>query len=88
MRKDFDIKLAAKNETASSDNKSVEERFNAYRAKMEDASIARQLQKLFVRLQMSDARAVETRDLTKSFGWTGAVAFNQHDVQVGSEPLP
>ena len=30
---------------------------------------------------MSDLRAVKTKDLTKSFGWTDADAFTQHDVQ-------
>lgn len=47
----------------------------------EARSIPLQLQKLFARLQLSDLRAVKTKDLTKSFGWTDADAFTQHDVQ-------
>lgn len=41
-----------------------------------------QLQRLFVHLNFfTDVRAIETVDMTKSFGWTGADAFQQHDVQ-------
>ena len=41
-----------------------------------------QLQRLFIHLNFfTDVRAIETVDMTKSFGWTGADAFQQHDVQ-------
>ena len=43
--------------------------------------IAFQLQAVFGRLQLSKRLSVETKELTKSFGWTGADAFTQHDVQ-------
>ena len=39
-----------------------------------------QLQRLFVELQSSDRRDVETKSLTSSFGWTEEDAFEQHDV--------
>ncbi|XP_013394501.1 ubiquitin carboxyl-terminal hydrolase 47 isoform X1 [Lingula anatina] len=40
-----------------------------------------QLQKLFLQLQTSKRRAIETTDLTKSFGWDSSEAWQQHDVQ-------
>jgi hypothetical protein len=40
-----------------------------------------QLQLLFGQLQLSTARAITTTALTRSFGWGGADAFQQHDVQ-------
>jgi len=40
-----------------------------------------QLQALFARLQLSSESAVGTKALTKAFGWGGAEAFTQHDVQ-------
>lgn len=43
--------------------------------------ISRELQRVFVQLQTSKAQAVDTKDLTGSFGWTQADAFMQHDVQ-------
>eukprot|EP01043_Picozoa_sp_COSAG02_P056312 COSAG02_NODE_6660_length_3432_cov_3.082208_2_plen_778_part_01 len=43
-------------------------------------SIPYQLQKLFCRMQMAEVSAVETKALTRSFGWTSADAFQQHDV--------
>lgn len=42
--------------------------------------IPAQLQRLFVNLQTSEERAVETTALTSSFGWTDADAFEQQDV--------
>ena len=45
-----------------------------------EMSIPYQLQKLFANLQTADKRAVETTELTHSFGWTAADAFQQHDV--------
>eukprot|EP01043_Picozoa_sp_COSAG02_P037760 COSAG02_NODE_2856_length_7888_cov_6.880216_8_plen_323_part_00 len=39
-----------------------------------------QLQRLFVNLQTSEERAVETTALTAAFGWTDADAFEQQDV--------
>ena len=38
------------------------------------------LQKLFFYLQMSKGGACTTTDLTKSFGWNDAQAFEQQDV--------
>jgi len=46
-----------------------------------DRCIPYQLQKLFALLQFSERQAVETKGLTASFGWEGADAFAQHDVQ-------
>lgn len=47
----------------------------------ESKSIPYQLQKLFVNLQTSNKLAVETTDLTKSFGWDSTEAWQQHDIQ-------
>lgn len=47
----------------------------------ESKSILFQLQKLFVNLQTSNKLAVETTDLTKSFGWDSTEAWQQHDIQ-------
>ena len=47
----------------------------------ETKSIPFQLQKLFVNLQTSNKLAVETTDLTKSFGWDSTEAWQQHDIQ-------
>ncbi|XP_078360034.1 ubiquitin carboxyl-terminal hydrolase 47-like isoform X2 [Oculina patagonica] len=44
-------------------------------------NIPYQLQKLFLHLQTSSKRAVETTDVTKSFGWDSSEAWQQHDVQ-------
>ncbi|XP_014675692.1 PREDICTED: ubiquitin carboxyl-terminal hydrolase 47-like [Priapulus caudatus] len=55
-----------------------------YRGSSEDdepKSIPFQLQKLFLNLQTSKKRAVETTDLTRSFGWDSSEAWQQHDVQ-------
>ena len=59
----------------------MEGKFQVFRDKSEKASIARQLQLLFLRLQLSDEKAVSTEDLTKSFQWDSLDAFTQHDVQ-------
>lgn len=40
-----------------------------------------ELQKLFLLLQTSTRSAVETTDLTRSFGWDSSEAWHQHDVQ-------
>jgi len=45
------------------------------------SSIPFQLQKLFLKLESSKKKAVETKDLTKSFGWDTSEAWQQHDVQ-------
>ncbi|XP_053690327.1 ubiquitin carboxyl-terminal hydrolase 47 [Sabethes cyaneus] len=47
----------------------------------EGKSIPYQLQKLFVNLQTSPKSAVETTDLTRSFGWDSAEGWQQHDIQ-------
>ncbi|ESP03988.1 hypothetical protein LOTGIDRAFT_156592, partial [Lottia gigantea] len=39
------------------------------------------LQRLFLQLQTSKKRSVETLDLTKSFGWDSSEVWQQHDVQ-------
>ncbi|CAI4224739.1 unnamed protein product [Auanema sp. JU1783] len=44
-------------------------------------SIPCQIQKLFLLLQTSDCNALETKDLTASFGWNSNEAYDQHDVQ-------
>ncbi|XP_065348575.1 ubiquitin carboxyl-terminal hydrolase 47 [Cloeon dipterum] len=44
-------------------------------------SIPFQLQRLFLKLQTSSKAAVETTDLTKSFGWDSSDSWTQHDVQ-------
>ena len=48
---------------------------------VEDECVPLQLQVLFGQLQLASARAVSTRALTASFGWSGSDAFQQHDVQ-------
>uniref|UniRef100_A0A0K8SRZ2 Ubiquitin carboxyl-terminal hydrolase 47 n=2 Tax=Lygus hesperus TaxID=30085 RepID=A0A0K8SRZ2_LYGHE len=40
-----------------------------------------QLQKLFLNLQTSDRTAVETTELTRSFGWESGEVWQQHDIQ-------
>ncbi|XP_039196239.1 ubiquitin carboxyl-terminal hydrolase 47 isoform X1 [Crotalus tigris] len=58
-----------------------------YRWEFEDSeedpvtSIPYQLQRLFVLLQTSKKRAIETTDVTRSFGWDSSEAWQQHDVQ-------
>lgn len=47
----------------------------------EEDNIPFQLQKLFAKLQLSPHESISTKALTKSFGWTGADVFQQHDVQ-------
>lgn len=47
----------------------------------EAKSIPYQLQKLFLNLQTSSKVAVETTDLTRSFGWDSTEAWQQHDIQ-------
>ncbi|XP_055385651.1 ubiquitin carboxyl-terminal hydrolase 47 [Condylostylus longicornis] len=46
-----------------------------------DDIIPYQLQRLFLNLQTSTKNAVETTDLTKSFGWDSTEAWQQHDIQ-------
>eukprot|EP01123_Difflugia_compressa_P011954 TRINITY_DN4952_c0_g1_i1.p1 TRINITY_DN4952_c0_g1~~TRINITY_DN4952_c0_g1_i1.p1 ORF type:complete len:1123 (+),score=226.28 TRINITY_DN4952_c0_g1_i1:470-3370(+) len=55
--------------------------YQTWKQKTEATCIPRQLQKLFLRLNTSDKRACETKNLTKSFGWKQDDAFTQHDVQ-------
>lgn len=47
----------------------------------ERKNIPLQLQRLFLNLQTSEKRSIQTHDLTKSFGWNSEDAFQQHDVQ-------
>lgn len=44
-------------------------------------SIPYQLQRLFLNLQTSTKNAVETTELTRSFGWDSSEAWQQHDIQ-------
>ncbi|XP_063969963.1 ubiquitin carboxyl-terminal hydrolase 47-like [Lytechinus pictus] len=44
-------------------------------------SIPYQLQRLFIQLQTSKKRSIETTDVTRSFGWDSSEAWQQHDVQ-------
>eukprot|EP01130_Rhizamoeba_saxonica_P000691 TRINITY_DN1062_c0_g1_i1.p1 TRINITY_DN1062_c0_g1~~TRINITY_DN1062_c0_g1_i1.p1 ORF type:complete len:1244 (+),score=371.90 TRINITY_DN1062_c0_g1_i1:66-3797(+) len=60
---------------------SPEEMFQKWRVKFGSSSIPRQLQKLFLKLQLSETYSCTTTDLTTSFGWDKAEAFTQHDVQ-------
>nr|CAA67601.1 ubiquitin-specific protease [Drosophila melanogaster] len=46
-----------------------------------EAKKSYQLQKLFLNLQTSPKAAVETTDLTRSFGWDSTEAWQQHDIQ-------
>lgn len=46
-----------------------------------DKCVPAQLQRLFVLLQTSDERDVETTELTSAFGWNDADAYQQQDVQ-------
>lgn len=46
-----------------------------------ESSIPYQLQKLFAELQLSRLDYVDTRSLTKSFGWTSQQSFEQQDIQ-------
>lgn len=47
----------------------------------DELCLTRQLQRLFVQLQLSARGAVPTVGLTKSFGWNSSESFVQHDVQ-------
>lgn len=47
----------------------------------ESKSIPCQLQRLFLNLQTSPKSAVDTTDLTLSFGWQSSEAWQQHDIQ-------
>lgn len=47
----------------------------------DEGTITYQLQKLFVNLQTSPKPAVETTELTKSFGWDSSEGWHQHDIQ-------
>lgn len=48
--------------------------------KHEEESVALALQRVFFKLQHSST-SVETKQLTRSFGWDSHDAFTQHDVQ-------
>mmetsp|Transcript_31511 Transcript_31511/g.77222 ORF Transcript_31511/g.77222 Transcript_31511/m.77222 type:complete len:1170 (-) Transcript_31511:337-3846(-) len=48
--------------------------------KQEEESVALALQRVFFKLQHS-SQSVETKQLTRSFGWDSYDAFTQHDVQ-------
>ncbi|XP_033104772.1 ubiquitin carboxyl-terminal hydrolase 47-like [Anneissia japonica] len=45
------------------------------------SNILYQLQRLFSVMQTSKKRAVETMDITRSFGWDSSEVWQQHDVQ-------
>lgn len=80
-KKRFEEKLAKKKLENSQSSKNAEDRYNDWLEETEKSSIPRQLQKLFLRLQLGDARSESTEDLTKSFGWTAKDSFTQHDAQ-------
>lgn len=64
--------------------KEFREQLYKYRKAESDESadcIPYQLQQLFLSLQLSDENTSSTRPLIKSFQWTEADAFQQHDVQ-------
>jgi ubiquitin carboxyl-terminal hydrolase 47 len=44
-------------------------------------SIPYQLQRLFLKLQTSQRRSIETTAITRSFGWDSSDAWQQHDIQ-------
>ena len=44
-------------------------------------SIPYQLQKLFAELQLSNKDHIDTKSLTRSFGWTSNESFQQQDIQ-------
>ena len=46
-----------------------------------ESCILYQLQALFARLQFSKKTSIETKYLTKSFGWDDKESFQQHDIQ-------
>lgn len=48
---------------------------------LEEKCIPLQLQKLLARLNFSIFSELETKNLTKSFGWDASQSFVQHDVQ-------
>ncbi|XP_066962860.1 ubiquitin carboxyl-terminal hydrolase 47 isoform X1 [Macrobrachium rosenbergii] len=54
-----------------------------FKGSEEEASknIPCQLQRLFLLLQTTNKSAVETTNLTKSFGWDSSEAWQQHDIQ-------
>lgn len=56
-------------------------RYDPKKNRAPEKCIPLQLQKLLARLKLSDQQAVETTDLTASFGWTKADSFVQHDAQ-------
>jgi hypothetical protein len=56
-------------------------KYDANRDEKPEECIPWQLQKLFLYLEMSQRRSVETKGITGSFGWADADAFEQHDVQ-------
>ena len=47
----------------------------------EEHSIPLQLQKLFGMLQLSKSRDIDTKALTKSFGWDSGEVFQQQDIE-------
>ena len=69
--------------TDSQEDTSEEERAKEL---LNSAKLPLALQRLFCRLQCSD-KAVGTKELTKSFGWTDRESFLQHDVQELSRVL-
>ncbi len=45
----------------------------------ENATLTRELQKLFAQLRLSEQLAVSTKALTSAFGWKNGQAHEQHD---------
>ncbi|XP_071942590.1 ubiquitin carboxyl-terminal hydrolase 47-like [Antedon mediterranea] len=56
-------------------------RWKYTRNESSSSNIPYQLQRLFSVMQTSKKRAVETMDITRSFGWDSSEVWQQHDVQ-------
>jgi len=75
--KHFESLLARRRAKNPNMTKEEEEKL---REEKEKNSIPLQLQSLFAQMQLTQARSVSTKKLTKSFGWDATDSFTQHDV--------
>eukprot|EP01125_Pyxidicula_operculata_P002363 TRINITY_DN12247_c0_g1_i1.p1 TRINITY_DN12247_c0_g1~~TRINITY_DN12247_c0_g1_i1.p1 ORF type:complete len:1243 (+),score=262.55 TRINITY_DN12247_c0_g1_i1:103-3831(+) len=76
-----DSSTSAENSSSIDDAADEEEKYQKWKAKTEPTCVPRQLQRLFLKLQLSSKKAITTTKLTKSFGWKAVDSFTQHDVQ-------